>query len=193
MSVKGFSYKREVLRKIIHFSSSIFAFMLLFFGRDICLPIFIVISALFFIADSLRLKNQYVQNIYNIFFNIVTRDFEQKRITGASYVFLSIVVVTFFFDVRIAVASLLIMSFSDPIASLVGRAYGKFSIFNKTLEGCISFFLISVIVLVSLGFSADTVLYVSIFCTLVELLSDKIQVDDNLLVPLSSAVMLFIL
>ena len=169
MSVKGFSYKREVLRKIIHFSSSLFAFMLLFFGREICLPIFIVVSVLFFIADSLRLKNQYVKNIYNIFFNIVTRDFEQKRFTGASYVFLSIVIVTFFFDVRIAVASLLIMSFSDPVASLIGRAYGKFPIFNKTLEGCISFFLISVIVLISLDFSADVVLYASIFCTLTNL------------------------
>ncbi len=192
MSVEGFSYKREVLRKIIHFSSSLFAFMLLLFGRDVCLPIFIIIAALFFTVDYLRLKNQYVQNIYNIFFDIVTRDFEKKRFTGASYVFLSIVLVTLLFDTRIAVASLLIMSFSDPVASLIGRTYGNFSILNKSLEGCISFFLVSVIVLVSLNFPADVVLYVSIFCTLVELLSNKIQVDDNLLVPLSCAIMLFI-
>ena len=192
MSVKGFSYKREVLRKIIHFSSSVFAFMLLFFGREICLPLFIIIAILFFVADFLRLKNQHVQNIYNIFFDVVTRNAEKNRMTGASYVLLSIALVTLLFDVKIAVASLLIMSFADPVASLMGRAFGNFIILNKTLEGSISFFIVSVIVLSGFGFSSETILYVSIFCTLIELISNKVKIDDNLLVPLSSAILLFI-
>ena len=192
MSVKDFSYKREVLRKIIHFSSSVFAFMLFFLGKSICIPLFIIIAILFFVADFLRLKNQYVQNIYNIFFDVVTRNSEKNRITGASYVFLSIVLVTLLFDVKIAVASLLIMSFADPVASLMGRAFGNFIILNKTIEGSISFFIVSVIVLSVFDFSSETILYVSIFCTLIELVSNKIKIDDNLLVPLSSAVLLFI-
>tara|TARA_Y100000994_G_scaffold85259_1_gene70447 strand:- start:122 stop:703 length:582 start_codon:yes stop_codon:yes gene_type:complete len=192
MSVKDFSYKREVLRKIIHFSSSVFAFMLFFLGKSICIPLFIIIAILFFVADFLRLKNQYVQNIYNIFFDVVTRNSEKNRITGASYVFLSIVLVTLLFDVKIAVASLLIMSFADPVASLMGRAFGNFIILNKTIEGSVSFFIVSVIVLSVFDFSSETILYVSIFCTLIELVSNKIKIDDNLLVPLSSAVLLFI-
>ena len=192
MSVKDFSYKREALRKIIHFSSSVFAFILLFLGKSICIPLFITIAILFFVADFLRLKNQYVQNIYNIFFDVVTRNSEKNRITGASYVFLSIVLVTLLFDVKIAVASLLIMSFADPVASLMGRAFGNFIILNKTIEGSISFFIVSVIVLSVFDFSSETILYVSIFCTLIELVSNKIKIDDNLLVPLSSAVLLFI-
>ena len=121
MSSKDFSYKREVLRKIIHFSSSIFAFMLLFLGKSISIPLFIIIAILFFVADVLRLKNQHVQNIYNIFFDVVTRNSEKNRMTGASYVFLIIVLVTLLFDVKIAVVSLLIMSLADPVASLIGR------------------------------------------------------------------------
>ena len=69
---------------------------------------------------------------------------------------------------------------------------GNFIILNKTLEGSISFFIISVIVLSAFGFSSETILYVSIFCTLIELISNKIKIDDNLLVPLSSAILLFI-
>ena len=104
MPVQNFSYKREVFRKIIHFSSSCFAFMLLFFGRDVCLPVFIIIASLFFLVDFFRLKNKYVKNIYDTFFDVVTRDFEQKRFTGASYVFLSILLITIFFDLSMYIA-----------------------------------------------------------------------------------------
>ena len=166
--------------------------MLLFLGKSVCIPLFIIIAILFFVADVLRLKNQHVQNIYNIFFDVVTRNSEKNRMTGASYVFLSIVLVTLLFDVKIAVVSLLIMSLADPVASLVGRAFGKFRFLGKTLEGSISFFIVASIILLAFNFPTGVVLYVSIFCTLVELLSNKIQVDDNLLIPLSSALLLFI-
>ena len=187
-----FSYKREILRKFFHLSTCIFALMLLYFGKKICIPIFLSLAIIFFTLDFLRLKNKYIQKLYNIFFGIVTKHYEEKQLTSASYVFLSLIIVAIIFETRIASAALLIMSLSDPIASLIGRAYGKFYIFEKTLEGSITFFIISVMVLLSFNFSSDVILCVAISCTLVELFSNKIHVDANLSVPIVASILLFI-
>jgi len=187
-----FSYKREILRKLFHLSTCIFALMLLYFGKNICIPIFLSITIIFFTLDFLRLKNRRIQKLYNIFFSIVTKNYEENQITSASYVFLSLIIVTIVFEVQIASAALLIMSLSDPIASLIGRAYGEFDIFGKSLEGSIAFFIISVIILYSFNFPSDTVLYVSVLSTLVELFSDRFHVDDNLSVPIAASILLFI-
>ncbi len=164
--------------------------MLLYLGKEICLPIFLLITMIFLLADYMRIKNLKFKKIYNIFFKIVTRPVEENYLTGATHVFLSILIITILFDVKIACASLLIMSFSDSAGALVGRYFGKFKILDKSLEGSISFFIVSVLVLLSFNFSIDKILYVSLVCTVVELLSSKIKVDDNFSVPLSAAVLL---
>ena len=187
-----FSYKREILRKLFHLSTCIFALMLLYFGKNICIPIFLSIAIIFFTLDFLRLKNRRIQKLYNIFFGIVTKNYEENQITSASYVFLSLIIVTIIFEVQIASSALLIMSLSDPIASLIGRAYGEFHIFGKSLEGSIAFFIVSVVILYSFNFPSDTVLYVSVLSTLVELFSDRFHVDDNLSVPITVSILLFI-
>ena len=187
-----FSYKREILRKLFHLSTCIFALMLLYFGKNICIPIFLSQAIIFFTLDFLRLKNRRIQKLYNIFFGIVTKNYEENQITSASYVFLSLIIVTIIFEVQIASSALLIMSLSDPIASLIGRAYGEFHIFGKSLEGSIAFFIVSVVILYSFNFPSDTVLYVSVLSTLVELFSDRFHVDDNLSVPITVSILLFI-
>ena len=187
-----FSYKREILRKLFHLSTCIFALMLLYFGKNICIPIFLSIAIIFFTLDFLRLKNRRIQKLYNIFFGIVTKNYEENQITSASYVFLSLIIVTIIFEVQIASSALLIMSLSDPIASLIGRAYGEFHIFGKSLEGSIAFFIVSLVILYSFNFPSDTVLYVSVLSTLVELFSDRFHVDDNLSVPITVSILLFI-
>ncbi len=187
-----FSYKREILRKILHLSTCVFALMLLCFGKKICIPVFLSLAIIFFTLDFLRLKNKHIQRLYNNFFGIVTKHYEEIHFTSASYVFLSLIIVAIVFEVRIASAALLIMSLSDPIASIIGRAYGKFYIFDKSLEGSITFFIVSVMILLSFDFSSDVILSVAALCTLIELFSNKIHIDDNLSVPIAASVILFI-
>ena len=187
-----FSYKREILRKFFHLSTCVFSLMLLYFGKKICIPVFLSLGIVFFTLDFLRLKNKHIERLYNIFFGIVTKDYEEKQLTSASYVFLSLIIVAIVFEVKIASAALLIMSLSDPIASLIGRAYGKFYIFDKTLEGSIAFFIVSVMILLSFDFSSGAILSVAVLCTLIELFSNKIHIDDNLSVPIIASTLLFI-
>ena len=86
------------------------------------------------------------------------------------------------------------MILSDPIASLVGRSFGKFKLVGeKTLEGSIVFFIITAIVLINFEFTSFKVMFVASGATLIELFSKEINIDDNLLIPLVSAGLLFIL
>ena len=144
--------------------------------------------------DIVRLKNSQVQLLYNKYFSIVTKEYECNNLTSASYVFLSLLIVVSLFSETVAAAALMIMILSDPIASLVGRYFGKFKLVGeKTLEGSIVFFIITAIVLINFEFTSFKVIFVASGCTLIELFSKEINIDDNLLIPLVSAGLLFIL
>ena len=148
---------------------------------------------LFISFDIARQRNSQIRSVYNHFFSIVTRDYEQEGLTSAFYICLSIMFVTFSFNERIAVVSLLIMSLSDPFASFCGVYFGKFKIYNKSLEGSIAFFLVSSIILMSFSFSYLETIIVSLLCTIMELFSNKIKLDDNFLIPFTASATLFFL
>ena len=189
-----FSFQRELLRKLLHLIVIIFPLLLLEFGKIVCLPYFTIIALLFIVLDVSRLKFMYVQQLYDKYFSAVTKDYEQAKLTSASYVFLALFLTTFLFNEYIASAGLVIMILADPMASLFGRRYGNFKLVGcKTIEGSIVFFITASIVLLILGFSSYHVIIVALASTCVELYSKKIKVDDNFLIPLISSSLLFIL
>jgi dolichol kinase len=97
------------------------------------------------------------------------------------------------FDEGIASPALMIMILSDPIASVIGIIFGKFKLVGeKTLEGSITFFIITAIVLISFKFTSFQVILVALGATLIELFSKEVNIDDNLLIPLVSAGLLVI-
>ena len=63
--------------------------------------------------------------IFIRFFGFLIRDFEEFRLTGATYVMLSAFLILLFFDQYICIASILIMSYADTAAAIVGKKYGK--------------------------------------------------------------------
>ena len=134
--------KQEYLRKIIHLLISFFGLFLLIYDIKYCLPIFLLISSSFILLDFLRINNNSLNIYYHKFFGFVTRSIEKNKMTSASYAFLSIIIVTIFFNTRIAACSIMILSISDVIASYVGVKFGKFKLLdNKTLEGSFAFFI----------------------------------------------------
>ena len=183
----------DLLRKFIHLSICVFGFSLYYFDKKYCLPLFLVIGISFIALDLIRIKNDKVNKFFYKFFGFVSRDYEKKRLTGASYAFLAIMITSTLFNVKIASASIVILSISDVLASYVGIKIGKFKVLNKTLEGSLAFFISTAIILICFGFSSIQIIIVSLGCTVMELLSDKVNVDDNLSVPIIGAVLLRLL
>ena len=85
------------------------------------------------------------------------------------------------------------MSFSDPCASLFGQCFGQLKLSSKTLEGSIVFFIVSSLILMFFSIPYANIIIVSLACSIVELFSKKIKIDDNLLIPVTGSVILFFL
>jgi Dolichol kinase len=99
--------------------------------------------------------------------------------------------IVLFLPEKISLASLLILAFSDPAATLVGKRFGKIKWRTnpeKSVEGSLAMFLVSLIILFSLrsfyGLNIDplTVLFVAFSITLTEVL--PLKIGDNIIIPL---------
>ena len=83
------SLRNEIARKTIHLSSIAIPVFLFFYGRELTLLYLLPTTMIFLILDILRIRNTRIKSLYNYFFITLTRSSESKKITGASYVFLS--------------------------------------------------------------------------------------------------------
>ena len=193
--MSNFNYKNEILRKLIHLFDSVIPLSLFYISRENLLFILTPLTIIFIILDFSRHHITFLGKIYSTFFNIVTREIEQKRnnVTGASYYLLGCLIVVYFFhDINIIISSLLIMSISDSFAALVGVKYGKTKIYGKkSLEGSFSFFISTIIILYMFMNNLSTIeyIYISLLITLVELFSFH-RINDNLTIPVFAALVL---
>ena len=187
---EGLSIKDELLRKCIHICSSVFALALFYIDQGM-LCMIVGIGALVFISfDFLRIKSIKINQMFQNIFGRVTRDFEDSRLTGASYVLLASFIILLFFDKYVCIASILIMSCSDTAAAIIGKKYGKTAIFNKTLEGSFAFLVTGLIIVL--------ILYpeINLFASLIALMVGTfvealpIDIDDNFSVPIIVALIM---
>ena len=167
--------------------------MLLYLDRSICLPIFFLSGLTFILLDIGRIKNENIKKIYSIFFSSITKQTEYQSLTGASYTFIGLMIVSVFFPSKIAAIAVIIMSISDGLASLIGFRFGYIKILDKSLEGSLVFFISTCIILIFFGYTSINVVIIALCCTIIELISSKVKVDDNLLIQISAAIILSIL
>ena len=188
-------FVKEIKRKFIHLSSSIIPIFAFFFDRELTLIILLLTTSIFITFDYFRIKkNKFIIEWHNRFFDDITREKESKSFTGASYVFLSCLIVIFFFELKIACTSLFIMSISDSFSAIIGKKYGSVKIYKeKTFEGSLAFFFSSLIIILLVpGLNLSHAIIAILFTTFVELYSTDI-IDDNLSIPISFSISMLIL
>ena len=183
------TYSNELLRKIIHIASSLIAFLLYFLSKEQIIYPLIIITLLFLILDITRFKTN-LNLFYLKYFKSITR-FEERNnsLTGASYVFIGITLTVIFFDSKIAIPAILILSLADSASALIGRKYGAIYINNKTLEGSIAFYLTTVLILIFFNFNILYILIIAIILVFVEYF-DKLLIDDNIALPIISSILI---
>lgn len=196
------SYKKEIYRKSIHLSSLWIPAVIYFTHPGISILLFSIL----FLADAfLEYGNykrwQWARFLFGKLFFKTLRNKETKKIlfqvSGSLYVLLAAIACTLLFSKPIAAIAMTVMLISDTIAALVGKACGTRLIYhNKSMEGTISFFLSALVI---------NMLYEPIFhftyagviacfvATLAEIYENKIEIDDNLSIPLFIGIVLTIL
>ena len=183
------SFYNELGRKSVHLSSSIIGFSILYFEHNIIFPFLLLITISFISFDFLRLNNDIIYNFYDNYFGSITRSFEDKKLTGASYVLAGSLLTYLLFDSKIAGISLLVMSLSDAMAAIVGVGFGSTKLLNKSLEGSFSFFFTTIIIFYFFNISYLIAFPIAFILTVIELIG-IFNIDDNIIIPITTGLLL---
>lgn len=191
--------KKELFRKAIHLSSLWIPAAIYFMPKIVLIPILLVILVGNLVLEYGNFKKySWARKSFGALFIRTLRNKETSRehfqFTGAIYVLLSSLLCLCLFSKEVAAIALTVMLISDSAAALVGRSIGRIKIYkNKTLEGTLAFFLSAVIINLLFWpiypFSWVSVVACAI-ATLTEVYEDKIEIDDNLSVPIFFATVL---
>ena len=164
--------------------------------------ILLTIALIVFMADFARLKFPRFNNFALGLLSPFMREEEKNSVSGMPFYALGTGLSFLFFSEKIAILSILFLTFSDPISSLVGVTMGKNKILpNKSFEGSMAGAIICFLIsFAGLSFwGADVDLKLVNFCLMAgilgsfsELLS-ALNADDNLTIPVFSGLGLLVL
>lgn len=175
----------EIGRKAIHLSALSIPVGYYFLDAGLGRAILALLTALSFLIDVVRLNQPRIRTFFFIFFGRLVRDHERHNLLGATYLLLSSLICVHAFPKPIAVAALAFLIVGDSAAALVGRAFGRVRIFDKSLEGslaCLVACLAIGALIPELGWTRT--LLGALTATLIELI--PVPLDDNLRIPLAS-------
>ena len=179
----------EIGRKIIHITILIVLAAYFFIqktsGKQVALLFLVGLLIIFLVLEYFRLELEWKMP----FFSRFIRPKEQNRMYGVIYFLLSTIIALSVFDSKIALAALLMTTFGDMLAALVGKKYGTTLIYrNKTWAGflaeLIANLFVGFIVLKNITGYVYIILGMAFVATVVETLVDEL--DDNLLIPIFS-------
>jgi dolichol kinase len=173
----------EILRKSVHLVSILIVLIYEFYGKESILWVLMLFLVTVLVLDYFRIEH----GIRIPFFHIMYRKSESDRFGGHIFFALGAISVISLCSREIAYSAILMATFGDLTAALIGKFYGKKRVFqkifknDKSIEGSASEFLIDFFIgLLILG-NPIVSLVMAFLATLTETAVNKI--DDNLIVP----------
>jgi len=202
--------KEEINRKLLHIlSGSLIPLGIFYIPELFKVPNWIpmlIIGVLLFISlvtELIRFKFPAIQKLFLSFAGSMLRPEENKKMTGATYIFGSAFLCTIFFynqpHISFMVISLFI--FGDAAAAIVGLSIGKIKIGKKSLEGSLACFCLCLLMCffvfpyipellnkwngtLPLSLVVLTSLSITVFELFPLRISKNIVINDNLVVPI---------
>jgi phytol kinase len=176
----------EFFRKALHLVSILIVLIYEFFGKEAVLWIITTFLITVLFLDYLRLEH----NIKVPLFYTMYRDKEANRLGGHIFFALGAITAIALYSKEIAYVAVLMTTFGDMAATIVGKFHGKRRIFyeifknDKSIEGSASEFIIDFLIGMLILGNPFVSLVMAFFATLTETAVSKI--DDNLVVPILS-------
>ena len=188
----AWGFLQEVGRKIIHITILIVLAAYFFIQRymvdagytavlakQVALLALVAILIIFLALEYFRLELGWRMP----FFSQFIRPKEEHRMYGVIYFLSATIISLAVFEPKIALAALLMTTFGDMIAALVGKKYGNTLIYrNKTWAGFLAEMGMNIVVGFFVLESIYVILAMAITATIVETLVDEL--DDNLIIPI---------
>ncbi|MFX1456215.1 MAG: glycerol-3-phosphate acyltransferase [Promethearchaeota archaeon] len=179
-------------RVAIRPASLLFLVFYIMGSRQLGLTVIGVVSLFFIALDILRFLHKRTNVLLTEKTTTIFRKEEKRKFSTMTLFMISTFIIMLFFEIEIAITSLLFLVFGDIFGKIFGLAYGRHKIFEKTLEGTLAFYgaviIISYILFTSLNVPLLILIAGGIAAPLIEIL--PIGINDNFTVPiLSGAVM----
>ena len=190
--IMGYKKSVEIYRKAIHIVSIIIPILYRFaLGNDrkLAITVLVPLTLLTLLIEVMRMENKTVKRVFYGIFGIMLRKKEIKSFTGASYLLFSSIICIALFPPDITFVALAFLAIGDTFAAIVGLYFGRRKLVGskKSLEGSIACFVGSFAF--ALFFLSPLIaLFGAIAATYAE--SSKIQLDDNIKIPILSAVVM---
>lgn len=189
------SIRYELARKLIHLSSVSIAFIYCSITKELALVLLGILFAGFLVVDLMKNFIPPLSRWYHNTFDPMLRkhELEEKplQLNGATNITLSALLLVLFFPKIIAITCFAMVAVSDTMAALIGRKYGRHRFGDKSFEGSLAFLVTSLLIVVfvpRLDLTAGII--TALAATLVEALPirlNKVKIDDNLTIPIISA------
>jgi len=193
------NFKQEIGRKAIHLMS-IFYLIIYFvfsslYNHNIALLALTVLLLLFITFEYFRIERNTKVPLVSFFWRY-KREKEKHKFGGEVFFLTGSILVLALFDIRIATAAILMTTFGDLVAAIIGKTFGKtYIIKNKSLEGTSAELITNIVIgllIIRTGpffkFAGtpiwSIIIIMALTATIVETLVNKL--DDNLMIPLFS-------
>lgn len=176
------SFANELMRKGIHFTSILIILVYVFYGKTETQTLLIAYLVIILLIEHLRLDRGFQLPVLHI----LLRQKEKAGIGSYVYFTLGALVAVSVFSRDVAIASVLMTTFGDMSAALIGKKYGKIRVFsnNKSLEGCIAEFIVDAVIGVLLLGNVPVAIMMAFVATYVE--TTFVKIDDNIAIPVFS-------
>ena len=176
------SFTNELLRKGVHFTSILIVLVYAFMGKQACQILLITYLVMVLGIEHLRLDRGFKLPVLHV----VLRQKEKAAVGSYVYFTIGALIVVSVFSKNVAFAAILMTTFGDMSAALIGKRFGKIRIDNgKSIEGCIAEFLVDIVIAVLLIKNPFISLIMALVATYVE--TTFVKIDDNLAIPIFSA------
>ena len=191
-------FKNELARKFVHLLSLFIIFIYFlaadFFSEKIALIILVLILMVFIEFEYFRIEWGSKIPIMNKIWAYLRRTKEKDKLGGDVFFLIGAILVLAVFNVHVAIAAILMTTFGDMAAALIGKKFGKHKLLTtKSWEGSIAELIVNTIIgiiifIIYPGLSLLAwqqwiiILIMAITATFVETIVKKL--DDNLLIPI---------
>lgn len=191
---KNITYQQEALRKATHFIALLIPLSYVIFPREWAIAVMAIAFAIVAIFEVFRLKRMAPWKLVDPVVGSMIRPKEQNgNFTGAFYILLAGTLTIAFFPRWVATTAIAFEILGDVASALVGRKLGHHKIRGqKSIEGAVGFLIVALLIVVVMPKVPYTVgIAGAVVAAIVEAVS--IHRDDNLTVPLSSGLVMYLM
>ncbi|NPE28107.1 CTP--2,3-di-O-geranylgeranyl-sn-glycero-1-phosphate cytidyltransferase [Methanococcoides sp. SA1] len=176
-------FLNEIVRKSIHFISLSIVIIYYYIGKEFTLNFLTLVLCCILLIDYFRVeKNLKIPIVWKLY-----RAKEKDKLSGTTYFLIGSIIAISIFSKEVAAAAILMTTFGDSAAALIGIRYGKRWIKglpDRAWEGVFSEFFVNLVIGYFFLSNWIVALTMALVATLVETVIYKL--DDNLIIPLFS-------